>query len=61
MEDLKTQKKARFQKKSKEAQKLIADQRSKRCKCKTAAPVPSEITTVQPKKEFLKIVSAVFS
>ena len=54
MEDLKTQKKARFQKGSEEARKFMADLRSKRCKCKTPAPAPPQIITVPPKKEFLK-------
>ena len=56
MEDLKTQKKARFQKGSEEARKFMADLRSKRCKCKTPAPAPApaQIIAVQPKKRISK-------
>ena len=60
MEDLKTRKKARFQKGYEEARKFMADLRSKRFKCKTPAPAPPKITTVQPKKELLKNITVYF-
>ena len=47
MEDLKTQKKARFLKRYEEARNLMADLRSRPCKCKT--PAQPKIITVQPK------------
>ena len=52
MDDLKTQKKARFKKGSKEARKFMADLISKRCKCQT--PAQPEIITVQQQKEFVE-------
>ena len=52
MDDLKTQKKSRFEKGSVQAKEFMANLRSKRCKCKT--PAQPEIITVQPKKRISK-------
>ena len=50
MDDLKTQKKARFEIGSDQAKEFMANLRSKRCKCKT----PPQIIAVQPKKRISK-------